>query len=64
MERRLVVEYEAMLDRLLPRLTVDDHAIAVELAMLPDRMRGYGHVKADNVARAKAREAELVARLA
>jgi indolepyruvate ferredoxin oxidoreductase len=64
MERRLVVEYEAMLDRLLPRLTVDDHAIAVELAMLPDRMRGYGHVKGDNVARAKAREAELVARLA
>jgi indolepyruvate ferredoxin oxidoreductase len=33
---------------------------AVELASLPEQMRGYGHVQAAAVAKARAREAELL----
>ena len=41
-------------------LRPDNLAVAVELASLPATMRGYGHVKAKNVAAAKAREATLL----
>ena len=37
---------------------------ALEIAALPDMIRGFGHVKEANVAKAKAREAELLARAA
>jgi len=38
----------------------DNHALACEVASLPLTVRGFGHVKARNVAEAKARETELV----
>ena len=38
-------------------------AAALELVNLPDMMRGFGHVKEANVAKAKQREAELLAAL-
>jgi indolepyruvate ferredoxin oxidoreductase len=49
MERRLIREYEQMIERLLSRITVDNHATAVSLASLPERVRGFGHIKAGNV---------------
>ncbi|MBW7852590.1 MAG: indolepyruvate ferredoxin oxidoreductase family protein [Rhodospirillales bacterium] len=61
MERRLIAEYEAVVAELLAGLSHDNHALAVEIAELPRKMRGFGHVKAKNVAEAKAREAELLA---
>ena len=61
MERRLIVEYEMVLEELARGLDGDSHALAVELAELPDQIRGYGHVKAGKVQAAKAREAELLA---
>jgi indolepyruvate ferredoxin oxidoreductase len=63
MERRLIAEYEALLERLCVGLTAERLPLAVEIAALPQGMRGFGPVKAANVARAKAREAELLARL-
>jgi indolepyruvate ferredoxin oxidoreductase len=62
MERRLIGEYEATVDRLLAALAPDNHALAVEIATLPVRMRGFGHIKAANVEETKAREAQLLAR--
>jgi indolepyruvate ferredoxin oxidoreductase len=62
MERRLIAEYEALLDEILARLAPDNHAIAVELAALPLEIRGFGHVKEANLQRAKAKEADLLAR--
>ncbi|MCZ6616683.1 MAG: indolepyruvate ferredoxin oxidoreductase family protein [Gammaproteobacteria bacterium] len=44
-ERALVREYLQMLDGLLSRLDAKNHSIAVQLASLPDRIRGYGPVK-------------------
>ena len=61
-ERRLITEYEALIDELLPRLAPHNHAIAVELASIPEHIRGYGHVKDRHLKAAKAKEAELVAR--
>ena len=59
-ERQLIVAYESTMGEVLHGLTRDNHALAVEIARLPLEMRGYGHVKARNVAAAKAREAKLL----
>jgi indolepyruvate ferredoxin oxidoreductase len=44
-ERQLIGEYEGMLDFVAARLTPQNHAIAVGLAVIPEKIRGYGHVK-------------------
>ena len=49
-ERALIGEYEALVDELLTRLGADNHALAVQLASLPDEIRGFGHVKERNLA--------------
>jgi indolepyruvate ferredoxin oxidoreductase len=50
-ERRLIDEYRAMLEALLPGLTAERHDAAVELARLPAMIRGYEKIKLANVAR-------------
>jgi indolepyruvate ferredoxin oxidoreductase len=62
-ERRLIGEFETLLGELAAGLTPESYDVAVELAALPQRIRGFGHVKEANLARAKAREAELLAAL-
>ena len=49
-------------ERLLPALNAANHASAVALARLPERIRGYGHVKLANVATARAQQKDLLAR--
>jgi len=61
MERRLIGEYEATVAELLAGLDPASHAMAVEIARIPEKIRGYGHVKEKAVAEAKAREGELLA---
>jgi indolepyruvate ferredoxin oxidoreductase len=63
MERRLIGEYEAVLNEIEQKLTPQNHRVAVELAGLPERMRGFGHVKLKNVETTKRREAELLRQL-
>ncbi len=60
-ERRLIEDYEATVDELLQGLTPDNHGLAVEIASIPEQIRGYGHVKARHLRDAKTREAELLA---
>jgi indolepyruvate ferredoxin oxidoreductase len=62
-ERRLIGEYEAVVDEVVDRLSPANHPTAVELAALPLEIRGFGHIKEANLARAKAKEAELLNRL-
>ena len=62
-ERRLIGEYEALLEEIISRLSAANHATAVELAALPLEIRGFGHVKQANLARAKAKEAALLVSL-
>jgi indolepyruvate ferredoxin oxidoreductase len=58
-ERRLVSDYEAMLDEISAALTPANHHLAVGLASIPEKIRGFGHVKARHLAAAKAEEAAL-----
>jgi indolepyruvate ferredoxin oxidoreductase len=62
MERALIGEYEQTVEALLAGLTRDNHALAVEIASLPETIRGYGHIKAKSVAAARARRDEMLAR--
>jgi indolepyruvate ferredoxin oxidoreductase len=59
-ERRLIADYEAMLDELMTKLTPANHPLAVALAAIPEKIRGYGHVKARHLVAAKADEAALL----
>ena len=52
-ERALIGEYEALCDELASRLTSENHGLAVALASLPDKIRGFGHVKAANLAKTR-----------
>ncbi len=58
-ERALITAYETTVDELLNRLSADNHAAAVEIASLPEQIRGFGHIKERHIDEAKAREAEL-----
>jgi indolepyruvate ferredoxin oxidoreductase len=59
-ERRLIADYEAMLEELIGKLDFENHDLAVELAALPQQIRGFGHIKEANLKTAKAKEAELL----
>jgi len=61
MERALIVEYRAMIAALLDKLTAENHALAVELAGLPEKVRGFGHVKELAVATFRSEQARLLA---
>jgi indolepyruvate ferredoxin oxidoreductase len=59
-ERKLIADYVAMLDEVLGKLDADNHPLAVGLAAIPEKIRGFGHVKARHLAVAKADEAALM----
>ena len=63
-ERHLIDEYERAMEKILVVLSPDNHGLALEFAQLPERMRGYGHVKVQNVAVAKNRAAEILCAMA
>src|SRR3546814_18288596 len=53
-ERRLIVDYEAVVEEMIAGLDDANHAVAVELASLPAATRGYGPIK--QIGRASCRE--------
>ncbi|HEY2134484.1 MAG TPA: indolepyruvate ferredoxin oxidoreductase family protein [Xanthobacteraceae bacterium] len=59
-ERALIADYEAMLGEVLGKLTPDNHAVAVGLAAIPEKIRGFGPIKTRTLAAAKADEAALL----
>ncbi|HWA49585.1 MAG TPA: indolepyruvate ferredoxin oxidoreductase family protein, partial [Dongiaceae bacterium] len=60
LERRLIADYEALIEEIITLLDAGNHATAVALASIPEQIRGYGHVKEAHLATAKKREAELL----
>jgi len=61
-ERALIGEYEALVRELIAGLNADNRTLAVELASLPDGIRGYGHVKENNLRAVRAKWNDLAAR--
>ena len=62
LERQLARDYEAIVDELLATLKPDNRPLALLIAKVPERIRGYGHVKLANVVTARARWQELLDR--
>jgi indolepyruvate ferredoxin oxidoreductase len=58
-ERRLVADYEKLLRDIIERLTPDNHPVAVELAAIPEKIRGFGPVKERSITASKAEESAL-----
>ncbi len=63
-ERELIAQYRADIEALLAALDADSHALALEIARLPEQIRGYGHVKERHVAAARLRREQLLAQWA
>jgi indolepyruvate ferredoxin oxidoreductase len=61
-ERALIDEYRLCIDELLKTLSADNRALAVEIASIPDHIRGYGHVKARHLAAARPKWQALMQR--
>lgn len=62
MERRLIEEYFETVDGLLAGLRVENLDLAVEIASVPELVRGYGHVKARSLEEAESEKAALLER--
>jgi indolepyruvate ferredoxin oxidoreductase len=62
LDRALIVEYEATLAQVLGALDLDNHALAVEIAALAQRVRGFGPIRARAADAMRARQAELLGR--
>jgi indolepyruvate ferredoxin oxidoreductase len=61
-ERQLIRDFEALLEEIVANLTPTNHATAVGLATVQQKIRGFGHIKERNLKAAKAEEADLLAR--
>jgi indolepyruvate ferredoxin oxidoreductase len=61
-ERKLIADYESTLAELLERLTPANHHLAVGIAAIPEKIRGFGHIKMRNLQAAIADEAALLDR--
>ena len=59
-ERALIGEYHDSLEQMLTSLNGTNHALALEIARLPEQIKGFGHVKERNLAAVRTRWAGLM----
>ncbi len=59
-ERRLIADYQSLIEEILAKLTPENLTLATALAALPDRIAGFGHVKERNIRAAEADRAKLL----
>lgn len=64
LERRLLAQYEADIERILEDLTADTHGAAVKLASLPEKIRGFGPVKQASAGLADAERQRILQEIA
>jgi len=62
-ERAAIPDYQASMRRVAAKLAPERLETALELARLPQEVRGYGHVKAEQARQAELRRRQLLARL-
>jgi indolepyruvate ferredoxin oxidoreductase len=61
-EVALIDEYEATITEIVQSLRVENHGLAVEIAQVPEHIRGYGHVKETHMVSAAVERANLLDR--
>jgi indolepyruvate ferredoxin oxidoreductase len=61
-ERALIGEYESSLNVILAQLTADNHSLAVDVARIPELIKGFGHVKERNLKAARLQWTALMAK--
>jgi indolepyruvate ferredoxin oxidoreductase len=54
LERNLAPWYQQVIETLLHDLHVDNYSLALSIAMAPEKIRGYGHIKEASIAAVKA----------
>ena len=59
-ERRLLADYETLLGEVLAKLTPANHPLAVGLSAIPEKIRGFGPVKARHLTAAKTDQEALL----
>jgi indolepyruvate ferredoxin oxidoreductase len=52
-ERALIAQYQSSVDAMLGQLNASNHGLAVEMARIPEQIKGFGHVKARHLAAAR-----------
>jgi len=61
MERQLIEDYMRSMAELTATLSPANHEIAVAIARLPERIKGFGHIKDANIATVKTDETAMLA---
>ena len=59
-ERALIADYFTLMDEIVKSLTPKNHSLAVALAAVPEKIRGFGPVKLRHMATAKAEKTRLL----
>ncbi len=62
-ERQLIKDYEAMVAIVGDKLSTENHDVAVELAQLPETIRGYGPIKSSSIDAANKTRTDLLNQL-
>ena len=63
LERRLIEDYEGDIERLLERLSPENLDLAVQIASLPEQIRGFEQVREEHLEKALEKRTELLAAL-
>lgn len=64
LERKMIADYEAVIASLLEELSPGNLSLAIEIAALPETVRGFGHVKHKSIDAVEKKKIELFAQLA
>jgi indolepyruvate ferredoxin oxidoreductase len=59
-ERRLIADYEAMVEEIIGGLGRANHELAVELASIPEQIRGFGHIKEASIEAAEVHKEQVL----
>ena len=59
-ERQLIVDYRSDVEKLLANLDDENFHCAIKILSLPEKIRGYGHVKLANINMVEAEQKKLM----
>ena len=60
MERFLISQYKEDINKILKEVNSKNIALAVEIASIPEMIRGYGHVKEEHMKEASIKREQLL----